>query len=111
MAESLPYICIELLKEFEADCPVSVSIKEAYKLLTSLSRKPLKATHVPSCCTRATKAHKAYYNSDQESPGSKKKKREFKEARARQSFASRDEQEEDPDLFGDKPASKARKIN
>ncbi len=70
-AESLPFICIDLLKEFEADRPVSVLVKEAYKVLTSLSGNPLKATSVPSRWPCATKAHKAYYDSDGESPGTK----------------------------------------
>ncbi len=110
-SERLPFICIELLKEFEADHPISVAVEEAYKLLTSYSGNPLRAKPFPSRWPYDTKAHKAYYNSDGESPGSKKKKRKFKEARARHSSALRDKPEEDPDLFGDKAASKAHKTN
>ncbi len=60
-------------------------------------------------------AHKVYLDSDGESPGFKKKKREIKEEKeVCLTVALHDDGSKDPDLFGDdqdKPATKGLKIN
>ena len=49
LSESLPYVCINLLKEFGADCPTAIDVEEAYKFLMSYTGKCHKTKPVPSC--------------------------------------------------------------
>ncbi len=113
-AESLPLICIDLFKEFGVNRSAAAEVKDTYKYLLSFAGEDRTLKRFLSHWPHQVSVNEIFFDSDGESDGCKKRKREIKESKALMAVTSRDEPEEDPDLFGDdddEPTSKELKIN
>ncbi len=109
-AESLPYIRPHLFKEFEAENTVTAAIDEAWTVLRSYIGRSQPNTGL-GVWPRAVPPHEAYYDSNGESEGLRKRKREIEEERAQLKPVRREETKSDPDLFDNEPPTKANKAD
>ena len=112
--QSLPSICVDLLKEFGVNCSTHVEVEDIYKYLLSFAGKSCTIKPFPSCWPHQVNVDKIFVDRNGESEGCQKRKHEIKKSKALLATASCNDHKEDPNLFGDddnEPASKELKIN